>query len=143
MVVFCTAYDEYLLDALGQNGIAYLLKPYSAATLVERIGLARGPLEQAEVRKLPHVLARILGQDARSVGEPQHGAAPGVQGHHGEAGIAVAVLVGAVEEQLGLAAGAHHPHRRQQGRALRLRHLLADGRHRALRSVHRDLLRPR
>ena len=38
---------------------------------------------------------------------------------------------------------AHHPHRRQQGRAVRLRQLLADGRHRPLRSVHRDLLRPR
>ena len=38
---------------------------------------------------------------------------------------------------------AHHPHRRQQGRAVRLGQLLADGRHRPLRPVHRDLLRPR
>jgi alanyl-tRNA synthetase len=38
---------------------------------------------------------------------------------------------------------AHRPHRRQQGRAVRLRQLLADGRHRSLRPVHRDLLRPR
>ena len=32
-IVFCTAYDQYLLDALDQNGIAYLLKPYSPAQL--------------------------------------------------------------------------------------------------------------
>ena len=38
---------------------------------------------------------------------------------------------------------AHHPHRRQQGRAVRLGQFLADGRHRSLRSVHRNLLRPR
>jgi alanyl-tRNA synthetase len=38
---------------------------------------------------------------------------------------------------------ARDPHRRQQGRALRLRQLLDDGRHRPLRPVHRDLLRPR
>lgn len=36
-IVFCTAYDEYLLDALGQNGIAYLLKPYSPAQLREAL----------------------------------------------------------------------------------------------------------
>ena len=38
---------------------------------------------------------------------------------------------------------ARDPHRRQQGRALRVRQLLDDGRHRPLRPVHRDLLRPR
>ncbi len=38
---------------------------------------------------------------------------------------------------------ARHPHRRQQGRPLRVRQLLDDGRHRPLRPVHRDLLRPR
>ncbi len=39
--------------------------------------------------------------------------------------------------------GARDPHRRQQGRALRLRQFLDDGRHRPLRSLHRNLLRPR
>ena len=38
---------------------------------------------------------------------------------------------------------AHRAHRRQQGRALRVRQLLADGRHRPLRPVLRDFLRPR
>lgn len=38
---------------------------------------------------------------------------------------------------------AHDPHRRQQGRAIRFRQLLGNGRYRPVRPVHRDLLRPR
>jgi alanyl-tRNA synthetase len=41
------------------------------------------------------------------------------------------------------AARARDPHRRQQGWPLQVRQLLDDGRHRPLRSVQRDLLRPR
>jgi hypothetical protein len=37
----------------------------------------------------------------------------------------------------------HRAHRRQQGRAVRVRQLLADGRHRPLRPLLGDLLRPR
>lgn len=32
-VIFCTAYDEYALDAFNTNGIAYLLKPFSLSTV--------------------------------------------------------------------------------------------------------------
>jgi two-component system response regulator LytT len=32
-VIFCTAYDEYALDAFKANGIDYILKPFSADTL--------------------------------------------------------------------------------------------------------------
>lgn len=32
-VIFCTAYDEYALEALNQNAIAYLLKPVREAAL--------------------------------------------------------------------------------------------------------------
>ena len=39
--------------------------------------------------------------------------------------------------------GALHTHRRQQGRQVRERQFLADGRHRPVRPVLRDLLRPR
>ncbi len=39
--------------------------------------------------------------------------------------------------------GALHTHRRQQGRAVRERQLLADGRHRPVRAVLGNLLRPR
>jgi len=31
--IFCTAYDEYALNAFDANGIAYLLKPFSASTI--------------------------------------------------------------------------------------------------------------
>lgn len=32
-VVFCTAYDEYALEAFKANGIDYVLKPFTAATI--------------------------------------------------------------------------------------------------------------
>ena len=32
-VIFCTAYDEYALDAFKANGIDYILKPFSSETL--------------------------------------------------------------------------------------------------------------
>ena len=46
-------------------------------------------------------------------------------------------------KDIGVPTGAHRAHRRQQGRAVRVGQFLADGRHRPVRSVHRDLLRPR
>ena len=33
-VVFCTAYDEYAIEGFKANGIDYILKPFSEATLV-------------------------------------------------------------------------------------------------------------
>ena len=32
-VIFCTAYDEYALDAFKANGIDYILKPFTRETL--------------------------------------------------------------------------------------------------------------
>jgi len=32
-VIFCTAYDEYALEAFDANGIDYVLKPFTAATI--------------------------------------------------------------------------------------------------------------
>jgi DNA-binding LytR/AlgR family response regulator len=34
-VIFCTAFDEYAIEAFKTNGIAYILKPYSFNTLKE------------------------------------------------------------------------------------------------------------
>jgi DNA-binding LytR/AlgR family response regulator len=62
-IVFCTAYDEYLLDALGQNGIAYLLKPYSPAQLREALDKYRR-LEAHFAGKLA-ALSRALAQPLR------------------------------------------------------------------------------
>jgi hypothetical protein len=48
-----------------------------------------------------------------------------------------------LEQGGGRARRAHRAHRRQQGRPLHVRQLLDDGRHRPLRPLYRDLLRPR
>ncbi len=36
-IIFCTAYNDYLLDAFNTNGIAYVLKPYSEEQLQKAI----------------------------------------------------------------------------------------------------------
>jgi len=36
-IIFCTAFDQYLLKAFQSNGIAYLLKPYDNEAFVEAI----------------------------------------------------------------------------------------------------------
>jgi len=36
-VIFCTAYDEYALNAFETNGIAYLLKPFTKETIEKAI----------------------------------------------------------------------------------------------------------
>lgn len=36
-VIFCTAYDEYALEAFKANGIDYILKPYSKASISEAL----------------------------------------------------------------------------------------------------------
>jgi two-component system response regulator LytT len=37
-VIFCTAYDEYALNAFKSNGIDYILKPFSRVTVEASIG---------------------------------------------------------------------------------------------------------
>src|SRR5450631_716239 len=37
-IIFCTAYDEYALDAFKSNGIDYILKPFTAGTVIQAIG---------------------------------------------------------------------------------------------------------
>lgn len=36
-IIFCTAYNDYLLDAFNTNGIAYILKPYTKEQLQQAI----------------------------------------------------------------------------------------------------------
>ena len=40
-VIFCTAYDEYWMRALSQNGIDYVLKPIEQARLIQAINKYR------------------------------------------------------------------------------------------------------
>lgn len=37
-VIFCTAYDAYALEAFRNNGIAYILKPFTRSAVKEAIG---------------------------------------------------------------------------------------------------------
>lgn len=36
-IIFCTAYDEYALDAIKSNGIEYILKPFTADSIIKAI----------------------------------------------------------------------------------------------------------
>jgi two-component system response regulator LytT len=36
-IIFCTAYDEYALDAIRNNGIEYILKPFTAESIFKAI----------------------------------------------------------------------------------------------------------
>lgn len=36
-VIFCTAYDEYALEAIRNNGIEYILKPFTADSILKAI----------------------------------------------------------------------------------------------------------
>lgn len=37
-IIFCTAFDQYALEAFNTNGIDYLLKPFSKATVSKALG---------------------------------------------------------------------------------------------------------
>jgi len=36
-IIFCTAYDEYALEAIRNNGIEYILKPFTSESIVKAI----------------------------------------------------------------------------------------------------------
>jgi two-component system response regulator LytT len=36
-IIFCTAYDEYALEAIRSNGIEYILKPFTTETVIKAI----------------------------------------------------------------------------------------------------------
>ncbi|EPB66034.1 hypothetical protein ANCCEY_14877 [Ancylostoma ceylanicum] len=45
-VIFCTAYDEYALEAFKANGIDYILKPYSQNSIAEALKQSMEALSQ-------------------------------------------------------------------------------------------------
>ncbi len=54
-IIFCTAYDEYALNAFNVNGIAYLLKPFTTETIEKAIGKFES-LTQQKDNKLTKLL---------------------------------------------------------------------------------------
>jgi two-component system, LytTR family, response regulator LytT len=60
-VIFCTAYDEYALDAFRAAGIDYILKPFTAKS----IGAALAKYKVFRSGRLPYAdLAGLFGQEA-------------------------------------------------------------------------------
>ena len=62
-VVFCTAYDEYLVDAMARGGIDYLLKPIRDDDVARALGKYRRLEAHFAARLEP--LAAALGRPAR------------------------------------------------------------------------------
>jgi two-component system response regulator LytT len=69
-VIFCTAYDEYALDAIKSNGIDYILKPFTRESVTKALGKARELKEfyQKHPDNLPQ-LESLLGKIGGDVGK--------------------------------------------------------------------------
>ena len=52
LVIFCTAYDQYAIQAFEKNAIDYLLKPFSESRLQEALGKAK---ELLQTKRTPDV----------------------------------------------------------------------------------------
>ncbi len=68
-IIFCTAFDQYALDAFEQQALDYLLKPVKRERLAQAIGRARESLEHStalpkEMNLAGRVQARMLPQSA-------------------------------------------------------------------------------
>lgn len=58
-VIFCTAFDEYALEAFKHHGVAYLLKPIKKEELHEALNLAlESQLSDIDYDKLAEAMAR-------------------------------------------------------------------------------------
>lgn len=64
-VIFCTAYDEYALEAFDANGIAYLLKPFSTETIATAIEKFEN-FTQKETNKLSQLFQYFEKADSKN-----------------------------------------------------------------------------
>lgn len=62
-VVFCTAYDEYAIEAFKANGIDYILKPFSEATLsgaFQKVKSFRNYFREEKGSEFRHLLQPLI-----------------------------------------------------------------------------------
>src|SRR3989339_245967 len=67
-VIFCTAYDEYALQAFKANGIDYILKPFDEKAVRTALGKFvklkdPGPDLQKQIRQAPHSSLLVYQRD--------------------------------------------------------------------------------
>lgn len=71
-VIFCTAYDQYAIDAFKANGIDYVLKPYTLETLESALNRYQELKKQFAINHLPshdavmQLLSSKAGQQAHA-----------------------------------------------------------------------------
>jgi DNA-binding LytR/AlgR family response regulator len=66
-VVFCTAFDQYVLDAMATNGIDYLLKPIRDDALARALDKYRRLQKHFEGTTAVRALAQTIGRPRRRV----------------------------------------------------------------------------
>lgn len=62
-IIFCTAYDEYTLQAIKNNGIDYLLKPFKEAEIHEALQKYKRLLSNLSTKSLPPVQFQSKGKN--------------------------------------------------------------------------------
>ncbi len=58
-IIFCTAFDQYLLQAFKTNGIAYLLKPYDKTSFDEALGKYKSLFKTSKKKLDPGLISEL------------------------------------------------------------------------------------
>lgn len=69
-IIFCTAYDEYALDAIKANGIDYILKPFTTNmldTALQKYTQLKKMFSADQGPKYEHLLKLLSGQETQTV----------------------------------------------------------------------------